>query len=57
VKGKSDLSADVRRYGNEGQRNWRGDWQIVASVSSELQNWMAEAPQHDDVTFIVVKII
>jgi hypothetical protein len=57
VKGKSDLSADVRRYGNEGQRNWRGDWQIVDSVSSKLQNWMAEAPQHDDVTFIVVKII
>ena len=30
--------------------------QIVSSISRELHNWIGEAPQHDDVTFIVMKI-
>jgi predicted permease len=30
--------------------------QIVTSVSQELRNWIADAPQYDDLTFIVLKI-
>jgi sigma-B regulation protein RsbU (phosphoserine phosphatase) len=30
--------------------------QIVASISQELRSWISEAPQHDDLTFIVMKV-
>jgi sigma-B regulation protein RsbU (phosphoserine phosphatase) len=30
--------------------------QIVSSISQELRGWISEAPQHDDLTFIVMKV-
>ena len=29
--------------------------EIVSSVSEELRGWIARAPQHDDLTFVVIK--
>lgn len=31
-------------------------FEITAAVSKELRNWIADAPQHDDLTFIVMKV-
>jgi sigma-B regulation protein RsbU (phosphoserine phosphatase) len=30
--------------------------EITAAVSKELRAWIADAPQHDDLTFIVLKV-
>ncbi len=30
--------------------------QITAAVSQELRDWIGEAPQHDDLTFVVMKV-
>jgi serine phosphatase RsbU (regulator of sigma subunit) len=30
--------------------------EITATVSEELRTWIADAPQHDDITFIVLKV-
>ena len=29
---------------------------MTARISAELRQWIAEAPQHDDLTFLVVKV-
>lgn len=29
---------------------------ITATISKELRAWIADAPQHDDITFIVLKV-
>lgn len=29
---------------------------ITATLSQELRAWIADAPQHDDITFIVLKV-
>ncbi len=31
-------------------------FEITAAVSKELRSWIADAPQHDDLTFIVMKV-
>jgi phosphoserine phosphatase RsbU/P len=31
--------------------------EIIARISDELRSWIADAPQHDDLTFMVMKII
>ncbi len=30
--------------------------EITSSIARELRNWIAEAPQHDDLTFVVMKV-
>jgi sigma-B regulation protein RsbU (phosphoserine phosphatase) len=30
--------------------------EISAAISAELKNWMQDVPQHDDLTFIVMKV-
>lgn len=30
--------------------------EITAAISSELRAWIADAPQHDDITFVVLKV-
>jgi sigma-B regulation protein RsbU (phosphoserine phosphatase) len=29
---------------------------ITATISKELRAWIADAPQHDDITFIILKV-
>jgi sigma-B regulation protein RsbU (phosphoserine phosphatase) len=29
---------------------------ITATISKELRAWIADAPQHDDITFVVLKV-
>lgn len=30
--------------------------EIISRIANELHGWIADAPQHDDLTFIVMKI-
>jgi phosphoserine phosphatase RsbU/P len=30
--------------------------EIRSAISGELQDWIGEAPQHDDLTFVVMKV-
>ena len=29
---------------------------VVSSVSQSLRDWISDAPQHDDLTFVVIKV-
>lgn len=48
--GEARLKEVLRRYGHLAVGEMSG------AILTELQQWMADAPQHDDLTFVLMKI-
>jgi sigma-B regulation protein RsbU (phosphoserine phosphatase) len=48
--GEERLKALIRRVAHSPIQ------EMTAAVSKELREWIGEAPQHDDLTFVVMKV-